>query len=419
MTIIYVSDFDLRGSGYMNLSVSLCTQLVDRGYDVLCLGLGYNGQEHYHPFKIVPTQLPYIVPMIRQLKEAIDIEAVVVALDIPLQSQLLKTIGAPSDIPYVGLFPLEAGPLCNSWALDLLRMDSRLVMSEFGQRELKDKGVDSLFIPIGIDTESWRQPTPDEYATLRQGLGVEDGTTVVLTVADNQERKNLSRSMEVFADFLWGFEVDPNANPAKQFTAERKQNRQKALYWLVTRPRSPVGWNLEDYAMDLGIMDRVAIWERGMPFKQLWSLYAAADVFLLTSKAEGLALPVLEAMSMRLPVIGTRCSAIEEHLQDGRGFLIRPDYVMRDPWGNSNRYMASREDGVFQFKLWLNGATDQDNTAILNRAQAYVHQREWDRAGDVLAQAIEQAKQGKQGAVINMQSLVTEEEAKVPEKVVA
>ncbi|MGK3946375.1 hypothetical protein ABK046_49475, partial [Streptomyces caeruleatus] len=32
----------------------------------------------------------------------------------------------------------------------------------------------------------------------------------------------------------------------------------------------------------------VMIFERGMPFKELYSLYAISDAFLLTSKAEGL-----------------------------------------------------------------------------------------------------------------------------------
>lgn len=378
MTVVYVSDFDLRGSGYANIAVSLCLELVKANYDVIAIGLGYTGTEHAYPFKIIPAQLQDIVPMIHQLRAAnVKIEALVVALDIPLQERILQQLMRTlPGIPYVGLFPLEAGPLCSPWAMTLLQMDRRLIMSKFGQAELKVVGVDSDFIPIGVDTESWRAPAPDERARLRQGLGVEDGQIVVLTVADNQERKNLSRSMEIFSDF------------SRQYNA---------IYWLVTRPHSPVGWKLEDYATrpDVDIMNRLMIWERGIPFNQLWALYASADIFLLTSKAEGLAMPILEAMSCGLPVVGTKCAAIEEHLSAERGLLIEPDYIMCDPWGNSNRYLASRADGLYKMQLWQTGMTPGDRTAMLMRAREYTQARTWDGAGEVLIKAIEGAKDDK------------------------
>lgn len=367
MTIIYVSDFDLGGSGYMNIGVALCNELAQNGYDVIALGLGYNGGEHPYQFKIVPTQMSQIAPMVNSLRPAVDIKAVIVALDIPLQEALLKQFNAPGDIPYIGLFPLESGPLCQTWAMNLFRMNERLVMSEFAVKELQAAGVNSTFIPIGFDMDSWRPAQPEERQMLRGGLGVEDSTFVVLTVADNQERKNLSRSLEIFADFA----KDRNA-----------------IYWLVTRPDSPVGWKIEDYAAQLGILDKVMIWQRGMPFKELWALYAAADAFLLTSKAEGLAMPVLEAMSCRLPVVGTRCAAIEEHLQDERGLLIDYDYVMVDPWGNSDRFLASRQDGVYKLKLLASGMTAADKIDMLDRAQEYIKVRTWERAGQVLIDTI-------------------------------
>ena len=383
MTIIYVSDFDLKGSGYMNIAVNLCNELTS-DYDVLALGLGYNRQSHNYPFTIVPTQLPQIVPMIQQLRNAHQIEAVVIALDIPLQERMMDQLNVPGDIPYIGIFPIESGPVCASWAMSLLRMNERLVMSRFGQKELADTGVNSQFIPIAFDKESWRPPTIEERVMLRRGLDVED-QFVVLTVADNQERKNLSRSLEIFADFA---------------------HNRNAVYWLVTKPKAVVGWKLEDLAAELGILDKLMIWQRGIEFKQLWSLYAAADAFLLTSKAEGLAMPVLEAMSCRLPVVGTKCAAIEEHLSDGRGLLIEPDYVMIDPWGNSNRYLAGREDGAYKLKLLANGMTPADREIMVNKAQNYVNERTWTKAGQVLKNAIGRVTQQEEKAYINMADLV-------------
>jgi hypothetical protein len=373
VTIIYASDMDLKGSGYGNIAFALCTRLAQQGYDVQAIGLGYSGEEHSFSFRIAPCpNVSYIVPIVNELRrQGVEIEAVIVALDIPLQEAILKQLGAARDIPYIGIFPLEAGPLCQSWAMSLLQMDRRLVMSEFGTVECEAVGVDATHIPIGVDCDAWRPPTDEERLQLRKGLGIAPDSFVVLTVADNQERKNLSRAMEIYAGAC---------------------KDTKSQYLMVTRPNSPVGWKLSDYAVDLGIFGQMSIWDRGMSFKQLWSLFAAADCFLLTSKAEGLAMPVLEAMSMRLPVVGTKCAAIEEHLRDGRGLLIESDYIMIDPWGNSNRYFAGLEDGVYQMRLLRDGMSESDVAQMLDRAQEYVKMRRWEAAAEVLIEAIEGAR---------------------------
>lgn len=370
MTIVYVSDFDLKGSGYSNIAVALCNQLVSRGYEVQAIGLGYQGEEHRFPFRIASCPgVQYIALIVAELRrQGVAVEAVIVALDIPLQEAVLKNFGPARDIPYIGIFPLEAGPLTQSWGMSLLQMDRRLIMSEFGVKEAALTGVDSTCIPIGVDTESWNPPTAEERANLRKGLGIKEDTFVVLTVADNQERKNLSRAMDIFA----GAFKDKDAS-----------------YLMVTRANSPVGWKLSDYAMSLGIFGQMNIWDRGMSFKQLWSLFAVADCFLLTSKAEGLAMPVLEAMSMLVPVVGTKCAAIEEHLRDDRGLLISPDYVIIDPFGNGRRYFASLEEGVYLLKLLKDGMTYEDKAAMVTRARAYVEARTWDKAAEVLVEAIE------------------------------
>lgn len=374
MTIIYVSDLDLKGSGYSNIARELCTHLAQRGYDVQAIGLGYSGEEHYFPFRIAPCpDIRYIVPIINELKrQGVEIEAVIVALDIPMQEVVLKGLGPAREIPYIGIFPLEAGPLCQSWAMSLLQMDKRLIMSRFGVAESEAAGVDAIHIPIGVDCDAWRPPTQEERTQIRKGLGLGDDTFTVLTVADNQERKNLSRSLDIFAGACKGT---------------------KAQYLMVTRANSPVGWKLNDYAIEKGIFGQMSIWDRGISFKQLWSLFAAADCFLLTSKAEGLAMPVLEAMSMFVPVIGTRCTAIDEHLEAGlRGLTIAPDYVHIDPWGNSRRYLASLEDGIYQMRLLRDGMTRQDKEAMVTRARLYVEMRRWSYAADVLIEAIEGVK---------------------------
>jgi len=392
MTIVYVSDFDLRGSGYMNIAVSMCTGLVEQhGRDVIALGFGYDGREHHHPFKIVPSK-PQLVPdMVRLLgQQEVDIEAIVVALDIPLQEALMRKVQVPGEIPYIGLFPVEGPPVTMSWAMQLARMDQALVMSRFGQKALADAGVQATYVPIGVNCAQWRPPVENERIMIREGLGIPDDVFMVLTVADNQERKNLSVAMEIFAHF--SLDVEETDQYGHILSATPKRPTQ---WHLVTRPESPIGFKLNDLAMDMQVMDRLVLYNRGMPFKALWSLFVAADAFLLTSKAEGLAMPVLEAMACRLPVVGTDTCAIHEHLTSGRGLLIKPGYLMIDPWGNSQRALADRDAGVRALERLADMDTDK-REAMLDKAQGYVQKRTWDKAVNVLNEAIDQAVRSKQ-----------------------
>ena len=154
---------------------------------------------------------------------------------------------------------------------------------------------------------------------------------------------------------------------------------------MVTREHLPIGWFLRDLAQEYGIADKFLLFERGMPFKELWSLYAASDVFLLTSKAEGLGLPLLEAMAVGVPCIGTNCTAIAEVLGDDRGLLIDVDYVHRDPFGNGRRYFADTDHGV----ELLNKVYNSSGSLLQNPiTRAYVEGRDWKGAIDAVENAM-------------------------------
>jgi glycosyltransferase involved in cell wall biosynthesis len=376
----------------MRIGTNLCNELVTRHeMGVIAIGMGYDGREHHWPFSITPcSHLQQVPSMVNQIRGyGAPVEAIVVALDIPLQEALIKSVKQkPDDPPYVGIFPLEAGPLCLPWAMELMKMDARLVMSRFGQEALKIAGVESEFIPIGInDPANWRPPTPEERQQIREGLGWEDDAFIILTVADNQERKNLAGAMEIFADFAVEV-LDRNA----MGLVTEKRDKRKTQWHLVTRVNSPVGWKLDDLAMRLGVMDKVATYNRGVPENSLWAMFAGADCFLLASKAEGLAVPVMEAMAVKLPVVATDAAAMAEHLNDKRGLLIEDEYYYTDPFGNGDRYMASIADGVDKLTLLAEFGSDGLD---LDGAYEYVLDRTWEKAGNVLAQTIQKVRRSE------------------------
>jgi glycosyltransferase involved in cell wall biosynthesis len=392
LNIVWLSDLDLRGSGYANISAPVCSGLIERGHGVKVIGLGYNNEEHSFPFSLLPAQnIQEATGCAINLQKVWDADIIVVALDIPWQERIITSPYLQDmTMKYMGIFPIEAEPLCFSWATILMRMDKSMVISEFGTEEAKRIGIDSDYLQVGIDTEAWKQVEQEEKTKLRRGFGFTEEEFVVLTVADNQERKNLVAAMDMFAEF-----------------AKDKPN---ARYVMVTREHNQVGWKLRDYAQEIGINDKLMLLERGIPHKELWVTYAISDVFLLTSKAEGLGMPLMEAMAVGLPCIATNCTGMAELLAGGRGWLV--DYkdccTHRDPFGNGKRYWIDTDDGIEALeRIYMrspsklvvyknpdirdtvaNTGDPQDLKQILIPARKYVETRTWDIAIDQVEKAI-------------------------------
>ena len=361
--IVWLSDADMQGSGYLNITNPLCNELVKLGHEIKEIGIGYHGEEHWNNFSIIPARdFNDVMAMIQNLTTKWKFDIFVCALDIPHQEKLLATLRKMvKPFKYIGIMALEAGPLCMSWASALMEMDKCFIISDYGAKEAQAKGVTAEHIQIGIDTNLWKIPTSEEKHKLRESLGIDDDTFIVLTVADNQERKNPHRLLETYAEFSKG---------------------KKTKYIFVTREWNPAGARLRDYAQELGIHQHFILMERGMPLKQLWGLYAMSDVFLLSSKAEGLGMPILEAMSVSIPIIATNCTAIAELLGDGRGLLMDYEYQYRDCFGNGWRYLASAKHGV---ELLNKVYTEKFDT---QPAREYVEKRTWDIPAKQVDEAI-------------------------------
>ncbi len=372
MRIAWLSDFDVVGSGYRNLSVPLCEGLANKGYEIKVSGLGYRGEQHDYNFSIFPAgNIGEALGIIQNIYNLWGFDILVVALDIPLQLRILQMMrDSKRPFKYAGIMPVEAGPLTMSWAMGMMLIDKIFIISEFGTKECELQGISAEYLPIGIDTEAWRMPTAEEKQTIRKNmLGLDDSHYVILTVADNQERKNLAAGMKVVADFI-------------------KKGYLNVRYMLVTREYNQVGWILRDLAQEWGISDKVMIFERGMDFKKLWSLYVASDMFFLPSKTEGLGMPLLEAMAVGLPCMGTKCSGIEELLQDNRGYLVAwksiyPDCSYRDPFGNGRRYIIDPKHAATTLEWVYEHGKDTVQTA-----RDYVEKRKWDVAVDKLEKSL-------------------------------
>lgn len=395
--ILYVSDLASEGSGYAKISISLCVGLAERGHDIKIIGLNYRGEEHRFPLSIIPCAgFPDSYAMINNFMMMPEGEwkpdIAIIAFDLPQQHSYIERMNE-YQLPYIGITPLENSPLTFSWAAPLLNADVIYFISEMGTNAAKEAGVNiAEYIQIGVDP-LWIVPEKDDRDKMRKNMGVED-KFVVLSVADNQERKNLWAGLAIIClavygitlEELWKIILDPNKH-----VKELEKQIDNLKYILITREHLTFGWKLRDLATELGIEEELSIVERGIPFEQLWTYYAISDMFLNTSKAEGLGMPVLEAMSVGTPVLASETGAIPELLENGRGFTIPPEYSFIDVWGNSRRDMVNIEEGA---KI-LREMMVSDLQDVTKKAKEYTESRNWDTPIKQLGEKIEELLNGK------------------------
>jgi hypothetical protein len=125
----------MLGSGYFNISVPLCNGLIAKGHDVRAVGLGYKGNEHYNNFGIIPAgNMKEAMGVMQNLSALWKFDVMVVALDITIQEAILKSMTS-RNFGYIGIMPIEADPLCMSWAMVLMQMDKVFIISQFGTDE--------------------------------------------------------------------------------------------------------------------------------------------------------------------------------------------------------------------------------------------------------------------------------------------
>jgi glycosyltransferase involved in cell wall biosynthesis len=350
--LLVLTEMSFQGSGYYYLMAPMLDRL-SKEYEIRVIGLSYEGLEHNYGFSIAEAKSIQDAVMIAQnIIKLWKPDLFICGLDIPLQISIyqnLKKLG----IKYVAITPLENPPLTQSWAAELMGMDFIFFISEMGKQAALKAGMTKVdHLLVGADTKTFYPADKYEKDNIREILGIKD-EFVVLTVADNQERKNL------WAEFV--------------IMSKLKESGKKVKFILVTREHSPVGNKLRDLALNYNINKELMIIERGIDTTQLRNLYVASDAYLSTSKAEGLGIPLLEAMACGIPVVATDTGAITELLADDRGYLIRPEYEFIDVWGNEFRAMI---DIQAAYVALLDISENTPTCSI--RALEYVRSRTFD-----------------------------------------
>ncbi len=154
-----------------------------------------------------------------------------------------------------------------------------------------------LTVHNGISTREFTF-SPAERARVREELGVEPSTRLIIAVGRLNEQKDYPNLLQALA------RLDPGHPPIAVGIAGDGPLRQQLL--AMTQ------------ALDLAGRVRFLGVRRDIP-----SLMSAADIFVLPSAWEGFGLVVAEAMACERVVVATDCGGVREVLGDA-GFLVPP-----------------------------------------------------------------------------------------------
>jgi len=162
----------------------------------------------------------------------------------------------------------------------------------------------------GVDTDFFRPYTETGEST-RKKYGLE-GKLAVLFVGRMARIKGVEHLVNaanmLVNDFGYGNVVFVLVGPFTFDATEKRINKEEMLGYIKRHK-----------------LDRNIVATGSLPPEEVRALYAASDIFVLPSLAEGDPLVTLEAMASGKPVIGTRVGGIPHHIRDGwNGFLIDP-----------------------------------------------------------------------------------------------
>jgi glycosyltransferase involved in cell wall biosynthesis len=184
------------------------------------------------------------------------------------------------------------------------RTDIFCTLSESLARELRERlgvaGERVAVIPNGIDLAAADRALAAARPAARERFGLSPADFVVGTVGRLHREKNLDLLLDAF----------------RTFSLDHPRGT------LLIAGDGPERSSLPARAEELRIAGKVRF--LGV-VRHPWEVLAAADLFALSSRYEGMPNVILEAMAASLPVVATAVGAVPEMIEDGReGLLVPP-----------------------------------------------------------------------------------------------
>jgi glycosyltransferase involved in cell wall biosynthesis len=351
-------------------AITLSERLTERGYETLLvhgqLGAGEGDMQYLIPPGTAATFLPALRRPVSPLQDARALAAVVALLR-RVRPQIVhthmakagsigriaaaiynRTTGRRSRAKVVhtyhghvldGYFGSATASAFTAAERGLARLtDSIVAISPAIRRELVmeyriGRAEQYSVIPLGFDLRALTAIDDSDRQSARVELGIARGTVVVTTVGRLTAIKQHSLFLEAAALVA---HADPNA-----------------LFLIVGD--GELRDALETQARTLGIADRVRFlgWRRDLAV-----IYAATDVFLLTSRNEGTPVAVIESLAAGVPVVSTDVGGIRDVLTGDDVGLVAP---FGDAPALADHVLALAGDGARRRRI---GAAGRRSVAV-------------------------------------------------------
>lgn len=212
----------------------------------------------------------------------------------PLVWQLLSTFA-----PYP--LRLIVTPLVTRWADVIMSTGWTVAKQHPGALRAKERII-SFFPPVDVSNF---QPDPEKRKRARLELGVPDHVVLMGTIGNFSRQKGHDLLIEVAAAMR-------QQRPETAFRVLGTETYANADYYRnhVRKPAMALGLHEGNY---LEFVD---------PGQRVPELIQAFDIFLLTSRSEGIPTVGLEAMASGIPVVSTNVGSVGEMVQNGENGIL-------------------------------------------------------------------------------------------------
>jgi len=188
-----------------------------------------------------------------------------------------------------------------------------IAMSEFGQRQMRDKGIDSVYIPHSVDVKTFAPTDKIKDKSTREFMGLSEDDFVVGMVAANKANGQIHR--KAYAENLMAFAMLVKDHPDAK------------LYIHAEPSKAYGGFDLGSLLKAVGIPQENVLFPNpvdlryGFSGKHMAALYSTMDVLLAPSYGEGFGVPTIEAQACGTRVIASGWAASEDLVSED-GFLV-------------------------------------------------------------------------------------------------